>query len=139
MLLVQGPLLFNYWNRKWGLLPRLENGCLQASQPPSIERLFLWLKARIQVESRRDWFFVKLHAHGALEEAQATLLGETMVRFHEELARYSSSHPSFHYHYVTAREVANLVLAAEGGWKGSVADARDYWFIPNLTSVGVQV
>ena len=34
--------------------------------------------------------------------------------------------PHFHYHYVTAREMYNLARAAEAGWTGSVAEARDY-------------
>jgi hypothetical protein len=130
LLLVQGPLLFNYRDRKWGLLPRLENGCLQASQPPSLRRLSLWLKARIQVKARPDWFFVKLHAHGAPEDEHTTLLGGPMVRFHDALANYAASHSRFYYHYVTAREMVNLVHAAEDGWKGSVEEARDYRFTP---------
>jgi hypothetical protein len=131
LLFVQGPLVMNYGERKWGLVPRLENGCLQASQPPDIQRLDLWLKARIQVESRPDWFFVKLHAHGAPEDAHEILFGETMARFHEALATYASSRPRFYYHYVSAREMANLVYAAQDGWQGSVNDARDY----RLTSI----
>jgi hypothetical protein len=126
LLLIQGPLGFNWRRRKWGLLPRLENGCLQASQPPDIARLPSWLRARVQVPHRPDWYFVKLHAHGAPEESHMTLLGEPMVRFHEALAQLAARHPAFHFHYVTAREMCNLVHAAEEGWRGSVADARDY-------------
>lgn len=132
LLLVQGPLLFNYRERKWGLFPRLENGCLQASQPADIRRLDLWLRARVQVPSRPDWFFVKLHAHGAPEDAHETLFGSPMVRFHETLAALARSRPRFSFHYVTAREMANLVCAAEQGWQGSVKDARDYRYISML-------
>ena len=64
---------------------------------------------------RPDWFFVKLHAHGAPEHDHATLLGEPMVRFHEDLAALARDNPKFHYHYVTAREMANLIKAAQGG------------------------
>ena len=39
------------------------------------------------------------------------------------------SDSNFHYHYVTAREMYNLVKAAEDGWGGSVADALDYHLI----------
>jgi hypothetical protein len=126
LLLIQGPLLLNWGRRKWGLLPRLENGCVQKNQPPTLERLGLWLKARIQVPSRPDWFFVKLHTHGAKEANQEVLLGEAMARFHQGLARAAREDPDFHYHYVTAREMYNLVRAAEAGWRGSVAAARDY-------------
>ena len=126
LLLIQGPLGLNWRQRKWGVLPRLENGCLQASQPPDIARLPSWLRARVQVRGRPDWLFVKLHAHGAPEESHPTLLGEPMVRFHDALARFAKLNPAFQYHYVTAREMCNLVHAVEDGWYGSVYDARDY-------------
>jgi hypothetical protein len=126
LMLIQGPLLLDWSRRKFGLLPRMENACLQASQPPSIERLPLWLRARVQVPARPDWFFVKLHAHGAAEESHEILLGEPMVRFHQALAQYAAENTHFHFHYVSAREMYNLAKAAESGWKGSVADARDF-------------
>jgi hypothetical protein len=54
------------------------------------------------------------------------LLGEPMVRFHEALARRAREQPQFHFHYVTAREMYNLARAGEVGWKGPVAEARNY-------------
>lgn len=131
LLLIQGPLVLDWTRRKWGLLPRVENGCLQASQPPSIERLHQWLRASVQVPTRPDWYFVKLHAHGASEDAHEVLLGEPMVRFHNQLARRAAADSHFHYHYVTAREMANLVKAAEAGYDGPVEEARDYLFVAN--------
>lgn len=129
LLIVQGPLLLDWRNRRWGLVPRTENSCIQASQPPSLARLDLWLRARVQAPGRPDWFFVKLHAHGAPESMQNALLGEPMMRFHRGLAERAESDPNFHYHYVTAREMYNLAKAAEAGWTGSVADARDYLLV----------
>jgi hypothetical protein len=132
LLLIQGPLLLDWSRRKWGLLPRLENGCLQASQPPSTARLDAWLRARVQAPTRPDWFFVKLHAHGAPEESHEALLGPPMVQFHEELARRARDNPRFHYHYVTARELYNLAKAAEAGFQGQVQEARDFLIVPNF-------
>jgi len=132
LLLIQGPLLLD-WNRlKFGVLPRIENACLQATQPPSMERLDAWLRARVQVPGRPDWFFVKLHAHGAPENAHDILLGDPMVRFHEALARRAAANPNFHVHYVTAREMYNLAKAAEAGFQGTVAEARDYALVSNI-------
>jgi len=131
LLLVQGPLVYNWGRRKWGLLPRLENGCVQGSQPASIARVPSWLRARVQVASRPDWFFVKLHTHGAEAASQDALLGEPMALFHQQLAEQARSQPRFHYHYVTAREMYNLVKAAEAGWRGSIADALDYELVWN--------
>ncbi len=126
LMLIQGPLLLDWQRRKAGLFPRIENGCIQASQMPSMRRLDLWMKARVGVPSRPDWLFVKLHTHGAPEANQRVLLGEPMVAFHEGLARRAAADVNFRYHYLTAREMYNLAKAAESGWKGSVDEARDY-------------
>jgi hypothetical protein len=134
LLLVQGPLVLCWRRGRWGVVPRLDNGCLQGSQPPDIARVDSWLRARVQVPARPDWFFVKLHAHGAVEASHEALLGEPMVRFHEELARRAERDPHFHYHYVTAREMYNLVKAAEAGWQGTVAEARDYLLVSNCSA-----
>ncbi|MGH7223503.1 MAG: hypothetical protein ACRELF_09770, partial [Gemmataceae bacterium] len=99
LLLIQGPLVLDWSRRKWGVLPRLENACIQGSQPARIDRLDRWLHARVQVPSRPDWFFVKLHTHGGAEENHDVLLGEPMVRFHEDLARRAQDNSRFHFHY----------------------------------------
>ena len=130
LLLIQGPLLLNWKRRKWGFLPRVENGCIQAGQPASAARIDHWLRARVQVPARPDWFFVKLHTHGAFEPNARVLLGEDMERFHEALAARAQENKHFHFHYVTAREMVNLAKAAEAGWQGSVDDARDFELVP---------
>jgi hypothetical protein len=126
LMLIQGPLILDWRRRKWGVLPRLENGCIQGNQPVGIHRLDNWLRARIGVPTRPDWYFVKLYTHGAPEANARVLLGETTVRFHRELALRAERDPNFHVHYVTAREMFNLVRAAESGWDGDVAGARDF-------------
>ena len=131
LMIIQGPLVLNWRRRKWGILPRIENGCLQGNQPPTPDRLDDWLRARVQVPTRPDWYFVKLHTHGAPEANQRVLLGKPMVDFHLALARRAKEDPSFRFHYVTAREMYNLVRAAEAGWQGTVAEARDYELVGN--------
>jgi hypothetical protein len=126
LMMIQGPLLRNWRSRKWGLFPRMENACLQANQPPTMERLKLWLKAAIRIPQRPDWYFVKLHTHGAPEKNAAMLLGEPMKKFHQGLADLAKANPNFKYHYVTAREMYNLARGAEAGFKGSVNEARDW-------------
>jgi len=126
VMIIQGPLMLNWRDRSRGIFPRIENACIQNTQPPTAHRLDLWLRARVQVPSRPDWYFVKLHTHGATEANQRTLLGEPMVRFHEALAARANANPLFEFHYVTAREMYNLARAAEAGWTGSVAEARDF-------------
>ncbi|HEY7156055.1 MAG TPA: hypothetical protein VH575_18975 [Gemmataceae bacterium] len=131
LLLIQGPLMLNWKRRKWGLAPRVENACLQGNQPPTEERLDLWLKACIQVPTRPDWYFVKLHTHGANESNQRVLLGEPMRHFHAALARRAEEDQRFHFHYVSAREMYNLVRAAESGWQSEVEGARNFELLWN--------
>jgi hypothetical protein len=128
LMLIQGPLLL--WRPRGRWAPRIENGCLQRSQPPTMERLDHWIQAGIGVPSRPDWVFIKLHTHGAPEVNQRMLLGDPMIRFHEALARRAAADDRFCFHYVTAREMYNLAKAAEAGWTGSVAAAREFLIAP---------
>jgi hypothetical protein len=130
LMLITGPLALDWGRCKWGILPRLENGCLQPSQPPTAARIPLWLRAGIRVPARPDWLFVKLHTHGAPELDADVLLGPPMIEFHRALARRAAEDPTFHVHYVTAREMYNLARAAAAGYTGDVAGARDYELSP---------
>lgn len=113
LLMIQGPLALDWQDRKAVVLPRLENGDLHAGRPPSARRLDLWLQAAVRVQGRPDWTFVKLHTHGAKPQNAAVLLGPPMRELHQELARRAQIDPDFHYYYVTARQMADLVHAAE--------------------------
>ncbi len=111
LLIVQGPLLFD-WNRRiFGIIPKVENSCLQKSQVPDKTRLNLWLKARVTPPANPNWYFVKLHTHGVNEPNQSVLLGDSMVNFHAELGKRAEQNPNFRVYYVTAREMANLAMA----------------------------
>lgn len=124
LMLIQGPL--RLWRPKGSWKPRIENGCLQHGQPPTLARLDQWLRAGIRVPTRPDWAFVKLHTHGATEANQRVLLGDAMTRFHQSLAQRAADDPRFHFHYVTAREMYNLARAAEEGWTGSIIGALNF-------------
>jgi len=126
LLMVQGPLALNWRRRKWGLLPRIENGDLTGANPPTAERLRLAIAQRVSVAGRPDWVFVKYHTHGGIERNFETLLGEPMRRFHASL----TSQRDFRLHYVTAREMANLVHALEDGCEGEPGEHRDHWIRP---------
>ena len=115
LLLVQGPIALNFGSRKWGIVPRLENGDLTGRLPPTIDRLMLWLQAGVQVAGRDDWTFVKLHTHGAQERNLEMLLGRPMQDFHTALHQYAKEHDWLKYYYVTASQMAALVHAAESG------------------------
>ncbi len=131
-LLVQGPLGLNWRRRKWGLLPRIENADLTPRNPPTRLRLELWLDLNVHVEGRPEWIFAKLHSHGGIPRNMDMLLGDTMHRFHGCLPQFAADHPGFHFHYVTARELVNIVHAAEAGKAGNPGDYRDFRYTSRL-------
>lgn len=136
-LLVQGPLGLNWRWRKWGLLPRIENGDLTPANPPTLNRLRLWLELSVHVLGRPEWLFVKLHTHGGTPRNMAMLLGEPMRRFHAALRDFATTQTGFQFHYVTARELVNIVHAAEAGKTGNPAAYRDFRYasrIPRLSA-----
>lgn len=126
LLIVQGPLGLNWRWRKFGIFPRIENGDLTAANPPTPERFHVWIRLHIHVAGKPDWIFVKLHTHGGIERNFSMLLGEPMIKFHKFLSEFSRENPRFKYHYVTAREMTNIIHAAENGLSGNPHLYRDY-------------
>jgi hypothetical protein len=128
LLLVQGPLALNWARRKWGLLPRLENADLTQANPATAQRLGLWMQQQIHVRGREDWHFIKLHSHGATPANAQMLLGAAMHAFHEHFTRVLPEKTGTQVHYVTAREMVNLIHAAEDGSAEPVETCFDYHF-----------
>jgi hypothetical protein len=115
LLTVQGPLVLDWSRRRFGVMPRIENGELHAGRPASMQRFDLWMQANVHVAGRPDWVFVKLHTRGAKPGNSDMLLGPETKRFHEQLARRAERNPNFRYHYVTAWEMTQLIHTAENG------------------------
>lgn len=130
VLMIPGPLGLNWRSRKRGVLPRLENGEISGANPASANRLSLWKRIGIHVPGRSDWIIVKLHTHGAAAANRSALLGPEMAAFHEALAEAGEKGSPWLLHYVTARELFNIIKAAEAGCSGSPSDYRDHLISP---------
>lgn len=126
LLIVQGPLALDWKRRKWGIMPRIENADVRAMQPPREDRVDLWVRQHIHVRGRPDWVFVKVHTHGTQEQDIDTLLGEPMDRMFSYLEQAYNDGQRYVLHYVSAREVYNIIKAAEAGKSGSPNDYRDF-------------
>jgi len=126
LLLVQGPLGLNWKRRKLFVLPRIENSDLTGANPPTLDRLALWSHLAPFVEGRPEWRFIKLHTHGALPRNSPSLIGDPAIRFHSALADRPGGAPRIH--YVSAREMVNVIHAAEDNASLSIPEARDYLF-----------
>jgi hypothetical protein len=74
--------------------------------------------------------FVKIHTHGTLEADIDTLLGPEMDAMHSYLEAKYNDGASYVLHYVTAREMYNIIKAAEAGCVGNPHSFRDYVLPP---------
>jgi len=125
-LIIQGPLTLNFKKRKWGLFPGVENGEISAHNPPSKERINLWIEQNIHIKGKPDWIFVKVHCHGAKEENMNSLLGGMLDSSFSCLERYYNDNNKFILHYVTAREMFNIFEAARCEYEGHPHEFRDF-------------
>jgi hypothetical protein len=126
LLLITGPIALNWACRKWGVLPRLENGEISGANPPTGDRIRLWARQGIHVAGRPEWVFVKVHTHGCVPGNKSVILGEAMREAHATLRREFNDGRDWKLHYVTAREMYNLVKAAETGAEGEPGPWKDY-------------
>ena len=126
LMLIQGPLGFRWKSRKFGLIPRIENADVRTSCPPTPDRIDAWVQTGIHVEGRPEWTFVKVHTHGTQERDIGTLLGTPMDRAFSYLESKYNDGREWKLHYVSAREMYNIVKAAEAGLDGDPGQYRDY-------------
>jgi len=126
-LIIQGPLGLNLARRVKGWpMPRIETGALTTLYPPTMHRLRLWCRPAVTVKDRPDWIFIKLHCHGMDPRDEAAMLGRPMQRFLSELIGDANVKSRYRVHFVTAREMVNMILAACDGREGSPGDYREY-------------
>ena len=138
LLIVQGPLALNWRERKWGLLPRIENADVAGYAPATSARIAKWVEQRIGVKGKPDWIFVKVHTHGCQERNFDTAWGQSAARMHQMLhVNFNQGRP-FVLHYVTAREVCNLIHAAEQEIAGTPQILRDHGLFPPPIRLGGQ-
>ncbi len=130
LMIIQGPLMLNWKNRKWGILPRIENGDIRSINPPTPDRIDLWMEAGIHVQGRPEWLFVKVYTHGTQEGDMDCLLGEPVDQMFSYLEQRYNDGDNYRLHYVSAREMFNIIKAAEAGKKGNPSEYRDFILEP---------
>jgi hypothetical protein len=129
-LIVQGPLGLGFSRRLNGVpRPTIENGDITTRHPPTIARLQLWQRAAITVAGQSDWLFIKLHCHGMKPEDESAMVGPLAARFLSDTAAWAEA-AGARLHYVSAREMVNIILAACDGRDGSPGAFRDYRLRP---------
>ena len=91
-----------------------------------MHRFKLWCKGAISVIGRPDWIFIKLHCHGMDPRDYEAMLGSSIQKFLKELTQTSKENGKPKLHFVSAREMVNILLAACEGREGNPREFRDY-------------
>lgn len=126
LMIIQGPLSFNFKSRKYGVLPKIENADIRSIQLPTNDRVDLWVDQHISVQGKPDWIFIKIHTHGTQETDIDAILGDEVEKMYSYLETKYNDGENYVLHYVTAREMYNIIKAAENNEAGSPNDYRDY-------------
>ena len=128
ILMIEGPLALATRAEKIPL--RIENAAITAKEPGTPKRIASWVRQNIHVEGRPEWVFVKVHTHGAPELQAASLLGAGGRTMHRALTTRYNDGRAWVLHYVSAREMFNIAVAAMEGKDGDPAAYRDYVLSP---------
>lgn len=124
LLMIQGPLCFNWGQKKYYVLPRIENSGLYPSIPPTPLRLKMWVSTAITVKGFPGGVFIKIYTHGAQEGVIRMLFDKGGLE--ELLSSLKACEPETSVHFLSAREMANIVLAIEDGATRYSAHMRDH-------------
>lgn len=126
-LMVQGPLVTDLRRTLRSVRPTLENGAITGANPATVHRLSLWKQAQVRVLGRPDWLFIKLHCHSMDPNQKDAVIGDSFRDFLAAMVGGASDRKET-LHFVSAREMANILLAACDGREGNPGDYRDYRF-----------
>lgn len=130
LMIIQGPLGLNWRNRRFGIIPRIENADIRRTSPPTTDRVDAWVRSGIHVQGRPEWIFIKIHTHGTQDHDMETLLGAPAEAMHAHLESRYNDGDNYVLHYVTARETYNIIKAAEAGKAGDPGRYRDFELKP---------
>ena len=126
LLLVQGPMVPHLARKGRGWRVAMDDSDLASYRRYSPARLDRWVRNAPFVAGRPERRFIKLHTHGAPDANREALLGEDFdALFSDAEARYNDGQ-HFRLHYVTTREMFNVIKATEADAHVDLLAARDY-------------
>ncbi len=133
LMMVTGPIGLR--SKKWKgklTIPAIESGSFGKINRPAQDRIDFWIQQGICVKGKPEWILVKLHTHGGPGENHDVNLGATAEKMYDYLCTKYNDGQNYSLHFVTAREMYNVIKAAEAGMNGNPNAFRNY-IIPEYT------
>lgn len=127
LLMIPGILGLRWKSRTHRFRPSIEASNIDESDYPFPERIDYWIKNAVRIEGRPDWLFIKLHTHGVREETWDSVLGEKADQMYSYLGRKYNDGERYVLHYVTAREMYNIIKSVEAREESEPNRCRNYF------------
>ena len=126
LMIIQGPLGLRFKKTGKRFKLAIEWGDISNSNPPTKQRVDFWVKSGVHIKGCPNLVIIKVHTHGAWEGCQEAVLGRPAEEMFSYLEKEYNDGKKYRLHYVTARELYNIIKAAEKGKKGNLGEYRDY-------------
>lgn len=128
LLFIQGVIGLRWKSRTHFFKPSIEQSNISGSDFPFPARIDYWVNKGMHVKGKPNWIFVKVHGHGASanKEDRGALLDNSCDKMFEYLESKYNSGNKYVLHYVSAREMYNIIKAAEDGKEGNPSNFREF-------------
>lgn len=122
LMIIQGPLYPYFKNAKpWSL--RISGDDIDGQPKINGHRLDSCIRTGVSVKGKENWIIVKMHTHGATDGD--AVLGDEMDEIFTHLESNYNDKEKFFLHYLSARELYNVIKALENGEQGE--DPAQYY------------
>ena len=126
LMLIQGIIGIRWKSRTHIFKPSIEQSNMDINDHPFAKRIDYWVNKGIHVKGKPEWVFIKIHTHGSREEDRDVLLGKGCDDMFSYLETHYNDGKKYALHYVSSREMFNIVKAAEDRRNGNPSKYRDY-------------
>ncbi len=127
-MIIQGPLFPFFKNRNFFSL-RITGDVIDGELPGPEKKVKGWVNTAIHIKGQTNWVILKAHTHGAIDAG--AVLGEEMDQIFSQLETKYNDGKKYILHYVTARELYNIIRAVSDGMEDDNPERyRDYVIKP---------
>jgi hypothetical protein len=126
ILSIPGPLGINWYDRKWGMMPRIENGDWTHCYPGTPSRFKNMISISVHIPDCPELILIKMHMHGCSHATVDSYLGDHGAGFFQYLIEVTAGQDDLH--FVSAREMYNVVMSFLMNDQTHAGLRRDYFF-----------
>lgn len=126
LMIIQGPKGIRWRGKPFLSQLCIENSEIDFTNVPTKKRIDYWIKNGICIAGQPNWIFIKVFCYGALEQSYKSILGKYADKMYSYLENKYNDGKLYQLHYVTAREMYNIIKAAERGKVGNPNNYRDF-------------